>query len=378
MDRLKHPHRISDIAAVGKPHAADDTGTDITQNIAIGIFGKNDIESFRVHHNLHGTGIDGHVIGFYIRIGFGNFIKHLPHGLIGIGKYMGFMRKGYFFAAFFQSELKTESDNPLHSSFGKNSKVNVIVSINIAVTAVQTFGIFPDDNQIRLFLNRFGSRQGFNRTDIGVQIKTQSKSHQHFHRMGIAGSSEQHGIGLCNPIEGLLWKGVAVFFNRRFTGDSSLSIFAIINSLFKVENPQLWEWARACDMSGRVFNTWCSSFITRVESDIRTRRFTVYLRAYLNELWLLNSHYYEYVEQFYEVAGKVEIPQETAGQYNRFVTEYNAFVQDFRGQIGELKKVARTEIEPPSVKLAKELLEAKPARKEEEPPKPTEHKGYIM
>jgi len=138
-------------------------------------------------------------------------------------------------------------------------------------------------------------------------------------------------------------------------GSSSLSIFAIIDSLFNIDNPKLWDWARACDISQRIFNTWCSSFISRVESDIRTRRFDIYLRTYLNELWLVNSHYFEFVEQFYEVAAKVEIPRETIDQYNRFVMEYNAFAQDFRDNISELKKVARTEIEPPSVKFAKEL-----------------------
>ena len=79
------------------------------------------------------------------------------------------------------------------------------------------------------------------------------------------------------------------------------------------------------------------------------------MRTFLNELWLINSHYYEFVEQFYEIAVKVEIPQETIDHYNRFVMEYNAFAQDFRDNISELKKVARTEIEPPSVKFAKEL-----------------------
>ena len=148
---------------------------------------------------------------------------------------------------------------------------------------------------------------------------------------------------------------LAGYFSRRFAGNSSLSIFTIINSLFNVDNPKVWDWARACDMSQRIFNTWCDSFVSRVESDIRTRRFTVYLRTYLNELWLINSHYYEFVEQFYEVAEKVEIPRETIDQYNRFVMEYNTFVQDFRDNISQLKKVAKTEIEPPSVKFAKEL-----------------------
>jgi len=156
-------------------------------------------------------------------------------------------------------------------------------------------------------------------------------------------------------LSSLRLRQLAGYFNRRFMGSSSLSIFAIIDSLVNIEDPKLWVWARASDISQRIFNTWCSSFISRVESDIRMRRFDVYLRTYLNELWLVNSHYFEFIEQFYEVAAKVEIPRETIDQYNRFVMEYNAFAQDFRDNISELRKVARTEIEPPSVKFAKEL-----------------------
>ena len=143
------------------------------------------------------------------------------------------------------------------------------------------------------------------------------------------------------------WPSVAVV--------PALSIFAIIDSLFNVEDSKLWDWARACDMSQRIFNTWCDSFIGRVESDARTGRFDVYVRTYLNELWLANSHYYEFVEQFYEVTQKVELPQETIDQYNKFVVEYNAFVQHFRDNITELRKFAKTEIEAPSVKFANEL-----------------------
>ena len=156
-------------------------------------------------------------------------------------------------------------------------------------------------------------------------------------------------------LSSLRLRQLAGYFNRRFMGSSSLSIFAIIDSLINIDDPRLWVWARACDISQRIFNTWCSSFISRVESDIRTGEFSVYLRTYLNELWLVNSHYFEFIEQFYEMAEKVEIPRETVDQYNRFVMEYNAFAQDFRDNISELRKVAGTEIEPPSVKFAKEL-----------------------
>ena len=152
---------------------------------------------------------------------------------------------------------------------------------------------------------------------------------------------------------------LAGYFDRRFMGKSSLSIFSVIDSIYAIDNPQIWEWARACGMVQRVFDAWCESFIVRVESDLRTRRFDVYRRAYLNELWLMSTHYYEFIEQFYDLAQKVEMPRETIEQYNRFVMEYNGFVQNFQDNIAEMNKAAKTEIEPPSVKFAKELVEVK-------------------
>ncbi len=152
---------------------------------------------------------------------------------------------------------------------------------------------------------------------------------------------------------------LAEYFNHRFMGDSSLSIFVIIDGLYNVDNPKLWEWARACDASQRIFNSWCDSFISRVDSDVGVRRFTNYLYTYLTELWLITTRYYDFIEQFYEVAGKVEVPAETIDQYNKFVMEYNAFAQDFRDNITELRNTARTSIEAPSVKLAQELSKVK-------------------
>jgi hypothetical protein len=146
------------------------------------------------------------------------------------------------------------------------------------------------------------------------------------------------------------------YFYRRFMGTSSLSIFVIINTLFTTDTPRLWEWARSCDMSQRIFNSWVSGFANRVESEAGGSEFARYLGNYLNELWAITSHYYEFVEQFYEVARQYEIPRETLDQYNKFVMEYNAFVQDLRTNISELREVMKTGIDPPSVKLANELV----------------------
>ena len=155
-------------------------------------------------------------------------------------------------------------------------------------------------------------------------------------------------------------KQLAGYFNRRFTGDSAVSIFVIIRSLLTSDNARVWGWARETEVAQRIFNTWCDSFTDRVESDIRTRRFILYLRTYQSELWLINSHYYEFMEQFCEVAQSMPLPPELIDQYNRLAEEYNAFIQNFRDNIAELRRVARTEIEPPSVKFAKALPGTKP------------------
>lgn len=173
-------------------------------------------------------------------------------------------------------------------------------------------------------------------------------------------------------------KQLAGYFNRRFTGDSAVSIFTIIRSLLTSDNARVWGWARETEVAQRIFNTWCDSFTDRVESDIRTRRFVLYLRTYQSELWLINSHYYEFMEQFCEVAQSMPLPAELIDQYNRLVEEYNAFVQSFRDNIAEMRRVARTEIEPPSVKFAKALPAGRAPREEEpEPPPPPQKRRLI-
>ncbi len=152
---------------------------------------------------------------------------------------------------------------------------------------------------------------------------------------------------------------LATYFNRRFLGNSSQTIFTVIDNLFSIENPQVWEWARGCEMTHHIFDSWSDHFSTRVETDLRNRRYDNFLHTHINELWALNNHYYDFTEQFCEIVDRFEVPKDVIEQYNRFITEYNAFVESFRNAIMELKTIARTQIEAPSVKLARELPAAR-------------------
>ena len=93
----------------------------------------------------------------------------------------------------------------------------------------------------------------------------------------------------------------------------------------------------------------------RVESDLRGHRYIQFLKTHINELWALNNHYYEFIEQFAEIARRFEAPADTIEQYGKFIEEYNLFVQNFRDAVNELKAVARTQLEAPSIKLAPEV-----------------------
>jgi hypothetical protein len=148
---------------------------------------------------------------------------------------------------------------------------------------------------------------------------------------------------------------LAEYFNRRFMGNASFTIFSVIEGLFGIENPTIWQWARACDASRRIFDSWSDSFTSRVTNDLRARRFTNFFQTHLNELWALNNHYFEFVEQFHEIAVKYEVPPSVIEDYRRFALEYNGFVESFRDAITLLKKTTGTHLEAPGVKLAPEL-----------------------
>ncbi|MBN1368039.1 MAG: hypothetical protein JW967_08945 [Dehalococcoidales bacterium] len=175
-------------------------------------------------------------------------------------------------------------------------------------------------------------------------------------------------------------KGQGEYFIRRFASDSHLSIFVIINGL-NSSDTAVREWLRACNTAQLIFNAWCESFIARIRNDDRNGNIRLYLHTYLVELWSIVSHYHEFVDQFHEVASNSKISDELVEQYNRFTDEYNTFVLRFRDHIGELKRISRTEIEPPSVKTAKELLPVSQRPKEqnieENIPKPKDNRGYI-
>ena len=70
---------------------------------------------------------------------------------------------------------------------------------------------------------------------------------------------------------------------------------------------------------------------------------------------MMVNMYHEYVEQFAEIANRLEVPVETLEQYQKFVVEYNTFVTQFRELLASLRRIARIEIEPPSIKLAPDV-----------------------
>lgn len=151
-------------------------------------------------------------------------------------------------------------------------------------------------------------------------------------------------------------RGLASYFERRFMNNSPLSIFALTSGLFEASDHRLREWARVCGASGQIFDTWCDNFLTRMEADAHTGHLVTYLRHNVSELWSMVCHYHEFVAQFHDIGKRAGIPDDTLDAYNEFVVEYNTFIREFQGFLSELRKKGYSEIEPPSLKMADELV----------------------
>lgn len=150
-------------------------------------------------------------------------------------------------------------------------------------------------------------------------------------------------------------KDLTGYFHRRFMSNSPLSIFSLATALFETRDQRLWEWARACSMSEHIFDTWCESFLVRMEVDSRTNHLVVYLRHNTSELWTMVCRYHELVEQFRDIGEKANIPADAITAYNTFVVEYNTFIRELQAFLSELRNKGYSEIEPPSLRLAHEL-----------------------
>ena len=141
-------------------------------------------------------------------------------------------------------------------------------------------------------------------------------------------------------------------FYDTFIERRELSVFNLAQNLHTPSSPEIADWARACDMGGRVLHHWLTRFAARVEADIRIRKEERYLSACVHEFWDINNLYHDFVREFCQKASKEDITKSARESYNKFRVEYNAFVQNFRGYISEFKKVAKIDIKPQSVKFA--------------------------
>lgn len=177
-------------------------------------------------------------------------------------------------------------------------------------------------------------------------------------------------------------RDLATYFTRRFAGTSSLTVFSVIESLSDIDQPGVRDWVHHCSVNKRIFNAWCEGLTGRIESDGHAAGLVRSSHVYLRELWSMATQYQEFVEHLYEVAMTGRLPSDAVDRYNKFVAEYNPFVQRLQDYIGEQRSAHKTGIEPASVKLAREIARKQtpaPAPKEEARLSlPPDNKGYIL
>ena len=122
------------------------------------------------------------------------------------------------------------------------------------------------------------------------------------------------------------------------------------------ESEILREWVQGCALGRDFLTYWVVYFIERLELIVKhkpsqgkevSERFEEFRR--------MNHSYLQLVEAFYEKASTTQIPKNLEDNYNKFVKEYDAFIQTLRSLIDEASKVFKVSVDSKNIQFAKEL-----------------------
>lgn len=113
-----------------------------------------------------------------------------------------------------QGIFKSKTEQAFHHLGGKDPQIHVVVPVDPTVPGIQTFRIFPDDNQVGILVKRICARQGLNGTDGGIQIITCPElSKDTRYPRGAMGNS----IRPFDAVTGFLGERLSLFVNSRLT-----------------------------------------------------------------------------------------------------------------------------------------------------------------
>ena len=174
MHRFEDGGAIADVGAGRHTKAANQTGAKIREDVAEQVGGDHDIETLRVHHQIHACGIDDHLFALDIRVVAGDFTCHFEEQAGGRFEDVRLVDDGDLLAPFLTGQLEGKLDDALGPFAGDDAHrlgTLVVIAALLTCTRVHPFGVFTHRDDVDVVVTASGALEGDDRTHVGVEVE---------------------------------------------------------------------------------------------------------------------------------------------------------------------------------------------------------------
>ena len=177
---FEHRTLVTNVGAGRQAQAADQPGTEIRQDIAEQIGGYDDVEILRLHHELHGTGIDDQLFVLEIIVLLGQLAAHFEKQPRGGFHDVGLVRQRHLLASARACHLEGELEDAL-ALFTSNDRQGLgalaVLGHGLALTGIHAALVFTDSDDVEIVVARFRARQADGGPHVGIQIEMLAHGH---------------------------------------------------------------------------------------------------------------------------------------------------------------------------------------------------------
>ncbi len=224
MHRFEDGGAITDVGARRHTEAADQTGTQIRQDVAEQVGGDHDVEALRVHHQVHAGGIDDHLFALDVRVAVGHLTGHFQEQTGGGLEDVGLVDDGDLSAPFLTGQLEGELDDALGPFAGDDAhrlRTLVVIAALLTGTRVHPFSVFTHRDDVDVVVTAAGALEGEHGTHVGVEVELLAQGDVDGGETATDRGGErpfQGDLVLLNQVECGLGQQLAVFLQRHQTG----------------------------------------------------------------------------------------------------------------------------------------------------------------
>ena len=208
MGRFEQRDTVADVRAGRNAQAADQTGAEVGEDVAIEVFHDHHVVEFRLLDQLHAHIVHEHLLILDVRVLFRHFLSDLEKQAVGVLHDIGFGYRADLFAAVGARILEGSLNDAARAGDGDRLDGDRGVLPNLAArhvddllrfrgmniifdARVQVFGVLAHDDEIDILILGADTGIVFAGPDTGVEVEFFAERDVHRAEAGADGSGDR-------------------------------------------------------------------------------------------------------------------------------------------------------------------------------------------